>query len=1210
MTRQRHVWFMILLVDLCINRVPCIAIECIPSCPSPASTEEWFSDLMVCDIKPRNATLIWPRDEDTANASYIVLYEVTGNQIRSDLISGDEEQFTHVLTDLTPETVYEVQVCQPELSTCGNCEIEFSTPAAEEPSGPPAELMILASGPSTLTVSWSAPLLYPEVVLGYLVRCAPKSDNSNIMELSRGNTRFNAQFHNLIPNTTYDCEVHTTSNFGNSTPATGTASTLPRETVPGLMFIVGQNFIQYVQLSESSLHPASFFSFLESTNDVLNETQITANISGVDYHFHRNELYLTLSNGNVLQYNYSLSEDGVRIIFTVHPTPTVLYSSVQGNTLGAITVDWLFHNLYWLEYEGLFTKVMRMNLDSRQVVCEAVWESQRYRKLGIDPVHGYLYWSIDDVSSDGGLFRGSLNDFRSSQTSTCPQVDAVQVVFSSANFADFVLEPDVFIYFIAENTVHYIGFDKQNNGSIMGNIAMLLESFGEIIVTVTDNIGVRCDATAGECDFNLAPYIGNNIEDILVLRKSKQPLPAPPSFPADVRVFSGSESATVSWSMPNFVQSFFGQSAYSDWLYCVNYTTVDVSNMKSNCTRNLQIRLSSLDNDTLYKLRVSAIGPGGERATPNEFLFRTKPAGSEGARLLISTDAAVMVSDLDGLNPMHISENEEITQSTKESNGVAYDIRSSLYFWIIEGGQGPLYRYNTSEDTFSNLLPSLDTPISLASDWVGRRLFWVQDGINVADDRRLKSINMDGGNSDIFDEDPRITSIAVDSLNGRIFWITGKVIMARKLSGFSKELCISVESEPLALTLDVERMYLYWMTFNNEDNTVWLNQLDYTTEGCGTNAVAVELPGSLFASSSRGVLTYGLGTLYLTTISTSSQSIYVFPADFASFTSIVGDGVKMAFGVIPQADVVRAVCVVSEILQPLPDGLVAAGLSNVRAGQLSFAPRLRQNESSTSVIVIEWGESSTNIPNSILYEVEYTLTPFRQPAMDPVKTFTTDTFIRLEDQTFFTEVNVTVTPHTLWLESDDSLSVTSVFSSPPKAPEKVMNVRAYVFRPSLNDNATTALIVWDPLNEVDAGGTVSHYSVSISGGSENLELTTMENESYFIVREFSPSLNQLSYPLKKNEMYNVQVSAVNNGGTGVSSDSVTLSTNDVSPPQELLAVTSGQSFLYGGSGIGATYVAVHPVSVNTILRLMYWYNSTINSILMQSLDGDTISVSL
>ena len=89
--------------------------------------------------------------------------------------------------------------------------------------------MIQVSGPSTLTVSWSAPLLYPEVVESYIVRCAPESDNSNIMELSRGNTRFNAPFHNLIPNTTYNCEVHTTSRFGNSSPARASASTLPRE---------------------------------------------------------------------------------------------------------------------------------------------------------------------------------------------------------------------------------------------------------------------------------------------------------------------------------------------------------------------------------------------------------------------------------------------------------------------------------------------------------------------------------------------------------------------------------------------------------------------------------------------------------------------------------------------------------------------------------------------------------------------------------------------------------------------------------------------------------------------------------------------------------------------------------------------------------------------------------------------------------------------
>ena len=42
-----------------------------------------------------------------------------------------------------------------------------------------------------------------------------------------------------------------------------------------------------------------------------------------------------------------------------------------------------------------------------------------------------------------------------------------------------------------------------------------------------------------------------------------------------------------------------------------------------------------------------------------------------------------------------------------------------------------------------------------------------------------------------------------------------------------------------------------------------------------------------------------------------------------------------------------------------------------------------------------------------------------------------DTFIRLEDQTFFTEVKVNVTPHTVWLTSDVSLTEMSQFTSTP-----------------------------------------------------------------------------------------------------------------------------------------------------------------------------------
>ena len=49
-------------------------------------------------------------------------------------------------------------------------------------------------------------------------------------------------------------------------------------------------------------------------------------------------------------------------------------------------------------------------------------------------------------------------------------------------------------------------------------------------------------------------------------------------------------------------------------------------------------------------------------------------------------------------------------------------------------------------------------------------------------------------------------------------------------------------------------------------------------------------------------------------MSGSSQSVYVFPANFAS----ISNDFRVAFGVIPQDDMVRDVVVVSELLQPLP----------------------------------------------------------------------------------------------------------------------------------------------------------------------------------------------------------------------------------------------------------------------------------------------------
>ena len=65
----------------------------------------------------------------------------------------------------------------------------------------------------------------------------------------------------------------------------------------------------------------------------------------------------------------------------------------------------------------------------------------------------------------------------------------------------------------------------------------------------------------------------------------------------------------------------------------------------------------------------------------------------------------------------------------------------------------------------------------------------------------------------------------------------------------------------------------------------------------------------------------------------------------------------------------------------------------------------------------------------------------------------------------------------------------------------------------------------------------------------------------------------------------------------------------VMPPQQLLVVTKSQSLLQG-TGDPQSYMAVSPLAINTLSRLMYWYNSTTKSVLVQSLDGTEITVSL
>ena len=68
--------------------------------------------------------------------------------------------------------------------------------------------------------------------------------------------------------------------------------------------------------------------------------------------------------------------------------------------------------------------------------------------------------------------------------------------------------------------------------------------------------------------------------------------------------------------------------------------------------------------------------------------------------------------------------------------GVAYDSYTAEFYWSVEGGQGRVYMSsnNSSQNENGQVLFSefRRNPFSLKFDWVGRRLYWVEDGDTVS----------------------------------------------------------------------------------------------------------------------------------------------------------------------------------------------------------------------------------------------------------------------------------------------------------------------------------------------------------------------------------------------------------------------------------------------------------------------------------------------
>ena len=78
----------------------CLYLQCEECPPAGEGSGGWNSQLMVCNIGSRNATLMWNQDTAASNTTYEVVYQDIddrGNPIRSEPVSYEFCQCNHTL---------------------------------------------------------------------------------------------------------------------------------------------------------------------------------------------------------------------------------------------------------------------------------------------------------------------------------------------------------------------------------------------------------------------------------------------------------------------------------------------------------------------------------------------------------------------------------------------------------------------------------------------------------------------------------------------------------------------------------------------------------------------------------------------------------------------------------------------------------------------------------------------------------------------------------------------------------------------------------------------------------------------------------------------------------------------------------------------------------------------------------------------------------
>ncbi|KFM82025.1 Proto-oncogene tyrosine-protein kinase ROS, partial [Stegodyphus mimosarum] len=493
-----------------------------------------------------------------------------------------------------------------------------------------------------------------------------------------------------------------------------------------------------------------------------------------------------------------------------------------------------------------------------------------------------------------------------------------------------------------------------------------------------------------------------------------------------------------------------------------------------------------------------------------------------------------------------------------------------------------VYVYNTSVHNSLTRMQNISMAAGIAIDWFAPKLYW-----STPVQQMISRSNLDGSQAEPLPILTMAKEIAIDSVNGYLYWATSHSVERAHLNGadhfiYMKNALFS-GAHVMGLTLDFERKNVYWMVRSYEGSVMYRSHLaDQNAE-----LRSLEKPEivGLLSEDGHGSMWYFSNRLFWL-----HEKLKAFVSDIngKNFAGVEGLGLNG----------LTSLEIIDPSLQPHPEGYdentVKVVPHSVYEGDIN----------------IEGTSDSFNITWSPVVSVNYGTVFYEISVDDGDETYnlvTSDTVFVYPTMKYlspYTLLRITIKAYTYWASSRQ----TSVsLHSPMSVPSKPLHPRIFITHkssPLHGEETVIANFRWS--RPEMANGIIVNYRVSCWLNISSANETVCDD----IVN--GNTLQFQSHSLIPNATYYFQVRAITDAGEGMPSDTVEAQTSIERPvPQLLLAKTDGvrvadfdfheEKLLYSK--------ATHPAAIAYLAeeKRVFWMEEE-GAIMVSSLDGTNISL--